>query len=90
MGDEVDGHPPEYGITLEELRDLMQIKGADAVETISKKYGGVLEICKKLYTSTSEGKFIFYFSMIMILNIHFQKIGLSNLTNSHVFFFFSL
>ncbi|XP_052827689.1 plasma membrane calcium-transporting ATPase 2 isoform X3 [Octopus bimaculoides] len=55
MGDEVDGHPPEYGITLEELRDLMQIKGADAVETISKKYGGVLEICKKLYTSTSEG-----------------------------------
>ncbi|GAB1599825.1 plasma membrane calcium-transporting ATPase 2 isoform X8 [Argonauta hians] len=55
MGDEVDGHPPEYRITLEELRDLMQLKGADAVETISKKYGGVLEICKKLYTSTSEG-----------------------------------
>lgn len=55
MGDEVDGQPPEYGLKLEELRDLMQLKGGDAIETIGKEYGGVLEMCKKLYTSSSEG-----------------------------------
>ncbi|CAE1239789.1 ATP2B [Acanthosepion pharaonis] len=30
-------------------------KGTDAIETIGKEYGGVLEMCKKLYTSPSEG-----------------------------------
>lgn len=56
MGDEADGQPAEYGLKLGELRDLMQYKGTDAIETIGKEYGGVLEMCKKLYTSPSEGK----------------------------------
>lgn len=54
--DQIDGHPPQYGLTLEELRDLMEQRKHEAYETIQTKYNGVLEMCKKLYTSSNEGK----------------------------------
>lgn len=52
----IDGHPAEYGLTLEELRDLMELRKGEAYETVQTKYNGVLEMCKKLYTSSNEGK----------------------------------
>ncbi|XP_033176468.1 plasma membrane calcium-transporting ATPase 3 isoform X6 [Bombus impatiens] len=50
----IDGRPTQYGITLKQLRELMELRGREGVNKISS-YGGVQEICKKLYTSPSEG-----------------------------------
>ncbi|ESO99441.1 hypothetical protein LOTGIDRAFT_186814 [Lottia gigantea] len=54
-GDMVDGRPAEYGLTLKELRELMEHRGAEGYNLIQSKYNGVLEMCKKLYTSPNEG-----------------------------------
>lgn len=48
-----------FGVRLEELRELMEHRGREAYELIQNKYGGVLEMCKKLYTSPNEGEFSF-------------------------------
>ncbi|XP_060830277.1 plasma membrane calcium-transporting ATPase 2 isoform X3 [Bombus pascuorum] len=50
----IDGRPTQYGITLKQLRELMELRGREGVNKINS-YGGVQEICKKLYTSPSEG-----------------------------------
>ncbi|XP_011298579.1 plasma membrane calcium-transporting ATPase 2 isoform X6 [Fopius arisanus] len=50
----IDGRPAQYGITLKQLRELMEHRGREGVAKISG-YGGVQEICKKLYTSPSDG-----------------------------------
>ncbi|XP_015124585.1 plasma membrane calcium-transporting ATPase 2 isoform X4 [Diachasma alloeum] len=50
----IDGRPAQYGITLKQLRELMEHRGREGVGKISG-YGGVQEICKKLYTSPSDG-----------------------------------
>lgn len=51
----VDGRPAQYGLTLKQLREVMEVRGREAVEQI-RQYGGVQELCKKLYTSPTEGK----------------------------------
>lgn len=51
----IDGRPAQYGITLRQLRELMEHRGAEGVERV-QNLGGVQEICKKLYTSPSEGR----------------------------------
>lgn len=51
----IDGRPAQYGITLKQLRDLMEHRGREGVIKI-QELGGVQEICKKLYTSPNEGK----------------------------------
>ncbi|XP_012275644.1 plasma membrane calcium-transporting ATPase 2 isoform X4 [Orussus abietinus] len=50
----IDGRPAQYGISLKQLRELMEHRGREGVNKING-YGGVQEICKKLYTSPSEG-----------------------------------
>ncbi|KAL2731966.1 plasma membrane calcium-transporting ATPase 2 isoform X1 [Vespula squamosa] len=50
----IDGRPAQYGITLKQLRELMEHRGREGVNKLNT-YGGVQEICKKLYTSPSEG-----------------------------------
>ena len=50
----VDGRPAQYGLSLKQLREVMEVRGPEAVEQI-RHYGGVQEICKKLYTSPTEG-----------------------------------
>lgn len=54
----IDGRPAQYGISLKQLRDLMEHRGLDGIAKI-QELGGTQEICKKLYTSPSEGKLIF-------------------------------
>ena len=51
----MDGHP-QFGCTLQELRELMEVRGHEAYNKIQNDYGGVLELCKRLYTSPNEGK----------------------------------
>ncbi|KAG5895095.1 hypothetical protein JTB14_023268 [Gonioctena quinquepunctata] len=50
----IDGRPAQYGITLKQLRDLMEHRGPDGIAKITE-FGGTQELCKKLYTSPSEG-----------------------------------
>jgi len=54
MDDQLDA-PSAFGLELEELRELMKLRKAEGYETIQTKYGGVMEMCKKLYTSANEG-----------------------------------
>ncbi|KAL7647962.1 UNVERIFIED_CONTAM: hypothetical protein RMT77_001578 [Armadillidium vulgare] len=51
----IDGRPAQYGITLKQLRELMEVRGPEAVEKITNEHGGTLEICKKLYSSPVDG-----------------------------------
>lgn len=53
--DEIDGRSPQYGLTVEELVELMGVTGHEGYEVIQTKYGGVNELCKKLFTSSNEG-----------------------------------
>lgn len=50
----VDGRPAQYGVSLKQLREVMELRGQEAVEQL-RHYGGVQELCKKLYTSPTEG-----------------------------------
>ncbi|XP_030379593.1 plasma membrane calcium-transporting ATPase 2 isoform X6 [Scaptodrosophila lebanonensis] len=50
----IDGRPAQYGISLKQLRELMEHRGREGVAKISE-FGGIHEICKKLYTSPNEG-----------------------------------
>ncbi|GFY43346.1 plasma membrane calcium-transporting ATPase 2 [Trichonephila inaurata madagascariensis] len=53
--DTVEGRPARYGVSLKELRELMEYRGRDAVHKIRDEYGGAQELCKKLYTSPTDG-----------------------------------
>lgn len=53
----IDGRPAQYGVTLKQLRELMELRGREGVNKLNG-YGGVQEICKKLYTSPNEGRLI--------------------------------
>lgn len=44
----------QFGITLKQLRELMELRGQEAVIRI-REYGGIPGLCKKLYTSPTEG-----------------------------------
>lgn len=50
----IDGRPAQYGLTLKQLRELMEHRGREGVNRINE-FGTVQEICKKLYTSPHEG-----------------------------------
>lgn len=50
----IGGRPTQYGITLKRLRELMEARGAEAVSKV-EDYGGTIDICKKLYTSPTNG-----------------------------------
>ncbi|XP_039496384.1 plasma membrane calcium-transporting ATPase 2 isoform X1 [Drosophila santomea] len=50
----IDGRPAQYGISLKQLRELMEHRGREGVIKIAE-IGGIHELCKKLYTSPNEG-----------------------------------
>ncbi|XP_060807527.1 plasma membrane calcium-transporting ATPase 3 isoform X5 [Amyelois transitella] len=50
----VEGRPAQYGVTLRQLRELMETRGAEGLAKINA-LGGPQELCKKLYTSPTDG-----------------------------------
>lgn len=50
----IDGRPAQYGISLKQLRELMEHRGREGVAKI-REIGGIQDICKKLYTSANDG-----------------------------------
>nr|XP_015903633.1 plasma membrane calcium-transporting ATPase 2 isoform X4 [Parasteatoda tepidariorum] len=53
--DTIEGRPARYGLGVKELRELMDYRGRDAIQKIRDEYSSVQEICKKLYTSPTDG-----------------------------------
>ncbi|XP_069165984.1 plasma membrane calcium-transporting ATPase 2 isoform X2 [Procambarus clarkii] len=51
----IDGRPAQYGITLRQLRELMETRGQEGIELIHREHGSTLEITKKLYSSPTNG-----------------------------------
>ncbi|VDP03487.1 unnamed protein product [Heligmosomoides polygyrus] len=45
----------EYGASLEELRALMEYRGAEAKEKIDADYGGITGLCERLKTDPNNG-----------------------------------
>ncbi|XP_053310353.1 plasma membrane calcium-transporting ATPase 4 isoform X5 [Spea bombifrons] len=45
----------DFGCSVDELRDLMELRSGEAVNRIRETYGGVPNICRKLKTSPVEG-----------------------------------
>ncbi|XP_020832930.1 plasma membrane calcium-transporting ATPase 3 isoform X4 [Phascolarctos cinereus] len=44
-----------FGCTLPELRSLMELRGAEALQKVQETYGDVSGLCKRLKTSPTEG-----------------------------------
>ncbi|XP_077487564.1 plasma membrane calcium-transporting ATPase 3 isoform X3 [Amblyomma americanum] len=51
----VEGRPAQYGVTLQQLRELMETRGHEAIQRIHDEYGGIQDLCRKLYTSPTDG-----------------------------------
>ncbi|KER30998.1 hypothetical protein T265_02676 [Opisthorchis viverrini] len=47
----------KFDCTMQELQGLMQLRGAEALDVITRKYDGVTGLCKRLRTSPTEGLF---------------------------------
>ncbi|XP_065505550.1 plasma membrane calcium-transporting ATPase 4 isoform X1 [Caloenas nicobarica] len=48
-------HEGDFGCSMVELRNLMELRSAEAVARLNDSYGGVQNICKRLKTSPVEG-----------------------------------
>ncbi|KAM9445614.1 plasma membrane calcium-transporting ATPase 3b isoform 2-T2 [Clarias gariepinus] len=48
-------HSDNFGITMEELRSLMELRGAEALQKIQETYGDTEGICHRLKSSTTDG-----------------------------------
>lgn len=46
----------QFGVTVKQLRELMELRGAEGVEKI-REYGGIHELCKKLKTTEQQGEY---------------------------------
>ncbi|GBM23439.1 hypothetical protein AVEN_181562-1 [Araneus ventricosus] len=46
--------PEEFGVTVAELRELMECRGYEAVQRIQDEHGGVHNLCRKLHTSPTD------------------------------------
>lgn len=49
-------HDGDFGVTVADLRDLMELRSGEAVNKIQETYGDVQGICRRLKTSPIEGK----------------------------------
>mgnify|MGYP001792176221 FL=1 len=54
--DEMDDGTRGFRLEVSELRELMEFRGHEAVETIAEKFGGVTSICARLNTDEINGK----------------------------------
>lgn len=46
---------PKYEVDVQQLRDLMEIRGTEAVSKIKEQFGDAQGLCRALKTSTNEG-----------------------------------
>lgn len=46
----------DFGATVKELRELMELRGADALQKIQDSYGDTQGLCQRLQSSTTDGE----------------------------------
>jgi len=50
------GPDERFRVSIDELKELMEFRGAEAAKQLQDKYGGVEKLCDLLSTSPTEGK----------------------------------
>ena len=55
----------DFGVTLEELRDLMELRGPEALQKIQENYTDTESLCQRLKTSPADGECYFGLSAFM-------------------------
>uniref|UniRef100_A0A3P8NVA3 Calcium-transporting ATPase n=1 Tax=Astatotilapia calliptera TaxID=8154 RepID=A0A3P8NVA3_ASTCA len=45
----------DFGVTVKELRELMELRGADALQKIEDSYGDTEGLCRRLQSNTTDG-----------------------------------
>lgn len=48
--------PSSFEVTITDLQRLMEARGAASVKYLNERYGGIQGLCRKLKTSTHDGK----------------------------------
>ncbi|KAL3316200.1 ATPase, Ca transporting, plasma membrane [Cichlidogyrus casuarinus] len=46
---------PEFGVSKDELQELMQFRGSEGLELLREKYGSTAGLCQKLHTDPNNG-----------------------------------
>ena len=80
VGNERSGSATSYGITLQELRELMDHKGPEAIERIKTQFTNVEGLCELLHTSPNQGmlfRFVLHPFALPISSDRFRSIVLS-------------
>lgn len=49
-------HGGGFGVSLQELRSLMELRGAEGLRRVEEAYGGAQGLCSRLHTSPADGK----------------------------------
>uniref|UniRef100_A0A672NMS1 Calcium-transporting ATPase n=1 Tax=Sinocyclocheilus grahami TaxID=75366 RepID=A0A672NMS1_SINGR len=66
-------HAGDFGVTLEELRSLMELRGAEALQKIQDSYGDVEDLCQRLKSSSSNGErnhdFVIFIHLLSFLTL---------------------
>ena len=71
-----------FSLEIAELRDLMELRGREAVGVIADTYGGIIKICERLHTSINKGWYTWLTSLnvLKVLRlIIFQHLGKQHL-----------
>ncbi|KAM9343466.1 LOW QUALITY PROTEIN: plasma membrane calcium-transporting ATPase 3b [Pholidichthys leucotaenia] len=45
----------DFGVTVKELRELMELRGADALQKVQDSYGDTEGLCRRLHSNTTDG-----------------------------------
>lgn len=53
---DVDGSGDAFSLDVAELRELMEVRGHEAVEAIRERFDGVTSICSRLLTDEHNGR----------------------------------
>jgi hypothetical protein len=48
----------QFQYRIKDLQDLMQSRGMEGVVRLQQEFGGVIELCRRLYTSPTEGRLL--------------------------------
>ncbi|MGH0124650.1 UNVERIFIED_CONTAM: hypothetical protein FKN15_036723 [Acipenser sinensis] len=54
-GEAEASHAGGFGCSLEELRELMELRGPEALQKVEESYGDVYELCRRLNSSPTDG-----------------------------------
>lgn len=46
----------DFGVTVEELRDLMELRGPEGIQKIQESYGDTEGLCQRMLSNTSDGE----------------------------------